>query len=65
VLDTDDGRQVTATAAAKRWFAQLDPVQRASGTLIYALVARLGAVRALRPGRFGPQPGPLGGRRLD
>ncbi len=46
VLVTDDGRQVTATAAAERWLARLDPVQRASGVQIHALVARLGAVRA-------------------
>ncbi|HEY2288363.1 MAG TPA: helix-turn-helix transcriptional regulator [Streptosporangiaceae bacterium] len=46
VLVTDDGREVTATSAARHWLDRLDPVQRASGTLIYALVARLGAVRA-------------------
>jgi DNA-binding CsgD family transcriptional regulator len=46
VLVTDDGRQVSATAAAERWLARLDPVQRASGVLIYALAARLGAARA-------------------
>lgn len=44
VLVTGDGRQVTATAAAERWLARLDPHVRDSGVLIYALAARLGAV---------------------
>jgi hypothetical protein len=33
---------VSAIAAAKRWFDRLAPAQRRGGTLIHALVARLG-----------------------
>jgi DNA-binding CsgD family transcriptional regulator len=46
VLVTSDGRGVAQTAAAGRWRSRLGPVPQASGALIYALAARLGAVTA-------------------
>lgn len=42
-LVTADGSQVTATPAASRWLSRLEPAVQRSGTLIYALIARLGA----------------------